>query len=324
MTSVAELLLLTSLPFAQNPPEGMGVRELLASSDSAQLAWGAELAARKGQAEYVPDLRRLLAWTDDRVKEQALDALIRLKAKVPSEELTPLPEVFRDQVIILAITNGNRDILASLLAENPDHDATWVALNEGILAFGAGRTYWPKLLREWTIHVVIYVTDPGRTAILGPGSGGGICGDSIAQPRPGFPPRASYGLFLDPQPGDAVLCFRPHPVYYRRHLSASGCDTRTDRDDYRADFVALSVRVSPPIKGHLRYDLAWTSVDAYVAEIDRLRRDLLGRYQQILDVTVQRRLVPPEDGVLRPRIVVGFEDQRSNKSHDLPPTPPWE
>ena len=126
---------------AQNPPEGMSVHDLLASNDSAQLAWGAEMAARSGRDEYVPELRRLLAWTDDRVKEQALDALIRLKAKVPPEELTPVPLVLRSQVIILGIGNRNRSILASLLAENPQHDATWVALNEGLVQAGAGRTY---------------------------------------------------------------------------------------------------------------------------------------------------------------------------------------
>src|ERR1700680_2665488 len=118
---------------AQNPPDGMGVRDLLASNDSAQLAWGAEGAARSGRDEYVPDLRRLLASTDDRVKEQALDALIRLKAKVPPEELRPLATRFTDAVVILATENQHQELMLSILKDSPRSDGTWVALNESLL-----------------------------------------------------------------------------------------------------------------------------------------------------------------------------------------------
>jgi hypothetical protein len=309
---------------AQNPAEGMSVHELLASNDSAQLAWGAEMAARSGRDEYVPELRRLLGWTDDRVKEQALDALIRLKAKVPPEELTQLPPALRDQVIILAIGNRNRGILASLLAENPQHDATWVTLNEGLVEAGAGPAYWSQVLREWTIHVMIYVVDPGKTPVIGPQTGGGYCGDSMGQDRSGFPSRATYGLYIDPRPGDTVLLSRPNPVYYRRASNPSGCDTPIDRNDYRGDFIAFSANAHPPVKTHYRYDIAWADDQSYAAGVDRLRRDLLADYQRMLDGMVKRRLIPPEDSVLRPHIVVGIEDQRSNKEHELPATPPWE
>lgn len=117
----------------QTPPGGMSAPELLASHDPAQVAWGAEMAARSGSENYVPGLRLLLAHADDRVKEQALDALIRLKAKLPPEELAQVPPVLRNQVIILAIVNGNPGILTSFLAEDPQHDATCVALNEGLI-----------------------------------------------------------------------------------------------------------------------------------------------------------------------------------------------
>jgi hypothetical protein len=309
---------------AQNPPGGMSVHELLASNDSAQLAWGAEMAARSGPEDYVPELRRLLAWTDDRVKEQALDALIRVKAKVPPEELTPLPPVFQSQVIILAIRNGNSGILASMLAEDPQHDATWVALNEGLIQHGGAPAYWSKLLREWTIHVVIYVVDPGKTPVLGPQAGSYFCGDGYHQDRPGFPPRAAYGLFIDPQLDDTALLTRPKPVFYRRHSSSSGCDTPIDRNEYRGDFIAFAANVYPPLQTHYRYDVAWADDQSYAAGVDRLRRDLLADYQRMLDGMVKRRLLPPEDSALRPHIVVGIEDQRSSKDHDLPASLPWE
>jgi hypothetical protein len=309
---------------AQNPPEGMSAHALLASNDSALLAWGAEMAARSGQGEYVPELRRLLAWSDDRVKEQALDALIRLKAKVPPEDLSSIPPALQAQVIILAIGNMNRSILASLLAENPEHDATWVALNEGLVQADAGGTYWPKLLREWTIHVVIYVIDPGKTPLLESQSVGGRCGDSFGQDRSGFPPRATYGLFINPELGDTVMLTRPKPVYYRRASNPSGCDIQIDRNDYRGDFIVFAANVYPPAKTHYRYDIAWADDQSYAAGVDRLRKDLLADYQRMLDGMVKRGHIPPEDSALRPHIVVGITDQRSNKAHDLPAAPPWE
>ena len=309
---------------AQNSPEGRSVHELLASNDPAQLAWGAEMAARSERDEYVPELRQLLVWTDDRVKEQALDALIRLKAKVPAEELMPVPPLLRNQVIILAVRNRNFSILASLLAENPKHDATWVALNEGLVEGGAGPTYWQQLLSQWTIHVVIYVIDPGNTPVIEPKSGGGMCGDSLRQDRSGFPPRATYSLFISPQPGDMALITRPNPVYYRRASSSSGCDTLIDRNEYRGDFITFAANVYPPVKTHYQYEITWVDDRSYSAGIGRLRSDLLTDYQRMLEGMVMRRNIPPEDSALRPHVVLRIEDQRSNKPQDLPATPPWE
>jgi hypothetical protein len=309
---------------AQNPPEGMSAHELLASNDSALLAWGAEMAARSGQDEYVPELRRLLAWSDDRVKEQALDALIRLKAKVPPEDLSSIPPALQAQVIIVAIGNMNISMLASLLAENPRQDATWVALNEGLVQVEAAGTYWPKLLREWTIHVVIYVIDPGKTALLESQPKGGHCGDSVGQDRSGFPPRATYRLSINPELGDTVLLARPKPVYYRRASNPGGCDIQIDRNDYRGDFIVFGANVYPPAKTRYRYDITWTDDRSYTAGVDRLRKDLLADYQRVLDGLVKRRHIPPEDSALRPHIAVEITDQRSNKAHDLPATPPWE
>jgi hypothetical protein len=309
---------------AQNPPEGMSAHELLASNHSALLAWGAEMAARSGHKEYVPELRRLLAWGDDRVKEQALDALIRLKAKVTTEDLSPIPPPLRNQVIILAIRNMNSSMLTSLLAENPQHDAAWVALNEGLIQAEATGTYWQNLLREWTIHVMIYVVDPGRTPVLDSQTAGGRCGDSLGQQRSGFPPRATYGLFINPEPGDTVLLTRPKTVYYRRASNAAGCDIQIDRNDYRGDFIVFGANVYPSAKTHYRYDIAWTDDQSYTAGVDRLRKNVLADYRRVLDGMVKRGLIPSEDSALRPHILVGITDQRSNKAHYLPATPRWE
>jgi hypothetical protein len=84
------------------------------------------------------------------------------------------------------------------------------------------------------------------------------------------------------------------------------------------------VHLETPLKGHLRYDIAWPNDEAYIAEMNRLRAQTLGEFQEILDRMLKQRLIPPEDAVLRPHIVVAIEDQRSNKPRDLPATEPWE
>jgi len=94
MGLVALIVLMTASLSAQVSPadatDAQAIRELLASNDPARMAWGAELAGRYGRQEVVPELLRLLRSRDERVQANALDALIRLKAQVPAEELTPL------------------------------------------------------------------------------------------------------------------------------------------------------------------------------------------------------------------------------------------
>ena len=309
---------------AQVPPDGQGAHELLTSTDPARQAWGAELAARAGGQEFVADLVALLHSTDERVQEQALDALIRLKAKVKPEELTRLLPRFMDAAVILAIENKQRDLLLLLLREEQPFDPWWVALNEALTAGGGGAKYWAAVLREWKIHVVIYVIDPSRTAVILPQPVQYWCGDSIAQNRTGFPARAAYTLSLSQQPEDTVLIASPHAVYIRRRSSLSGCGAPIDHDDYRGDFVASVMPETPKILGHMKSEIVWTDDAAYVADVAKLREKTLAGVQAILDWMVKSKLLSPEDAALRPEIVVRIEDQRSNKARDLPPVPPWE
>jgi hypothetical protein len=291
----------------------LDVRELLASSEPASLAWGAELAARNQATEFVPQLIGLLHSTDERVREHALDALIRLKARVPEEELRGLLPRFSSSVILLAVNGGQKSLLLSMLRGNSGYDPNWVALNEALLA-GGGLDYWNQLLREWTIHVVVHVVQPRHTAKV-ERLGSGWCGDSVRRDLPDFPERASYDLVLSPEPGDTILFSAPYRVYIRRSPVPHGCGVPIDRDEYRAAFVKSAVHETFSIEGKMRFEIDWTGAQAYLAETKRLRAKVRAGVQ---DITEQLGTT------VRPRIEVTVQDQRADKSHALPPTPPWE
>jgi hypothetical protein len=309
---------------AQAPPEGQSAHDLLKSSDPARQAWGAELAARSGGQDLVPDLVALLHSTDERVQEQALDALIRLKATVKPEELTRLLPRFMDAAVILAIENKQRDLLLLLLREEQPFDPWWVALNEALAGGDGGTEYWASVLRDWKIHVLIYVIDAGRVAVILPQPVQYWCGDSTAQNRTGFPARALYTLSLSQQPQDTVLISSPHVVYTRRRSSISECGAPIDRDDYLGDIVASVMHETPKILGHIKSEVVWSTDTAYVADVAGLREKTVAAVQAILDSMAKSKLLSPEGAALRPEIVVAIEDQRSNKARDLPPVPPWE
>jgi hypothetical protein len=320
--------------FAQVSPadsaEVQTVRELLASTDAARLAWGAQLAARYGQQEFVPDIRRLLSSKHEWAQANALDALIRLKAKVPPEELIPLLPRFTDAVIILAVANGHRDLLFSMLGalkkDDPLNGAVWVALHES-LQNGEPGNYWSMLLREWTIHVVVFVTDTAQPGLLGAVSGGGFGGGCYDCDGAGkFPPYVSYSLTLWPEPGDVVLNTKPHLVYYRRRLDHSTANASfIDRDDYRSDFVAAAISpMTSKVQGHMSFDIVWRTDQAYSEEMKKIREKTLAGFREMLGWMIRKTLLAPEDAALGPRIELRIEDQRSDKAHALPPTPPWE
>ena len=260
---------------AQAPPDGQGAHELLTSKDPARQAWGVELAARSGGQEFVPDLLALLRSTDERVQEQSLDALIRLKApKCWPEELTRLLPRFMDAAVILAIENKQKDLLLLLLREEQPFDPWWVALNEALAAGGGGSEYWAAVLREWKIHVVIYVIDAGRAAVILPQPVQYWCGDSIAQNRTGFPARAVYTLALSQQPNDTVLISTPHAVYIRRRSIISECGAPIDRDDYLGDIVASAMHETPKILGHIKSEVVWsTESQPYLGDMAKLREE---------------------------------------------------
>ncbi len=317
---------------AQIPPVGQTAKQLLASKDPADMAWGAALAAGSGGAELVPDLIKLLHSGDERVEEQALDALIRLKAQVPPAELTVLLPRFMDAAVILAIQNNQRDLLLFLLREEQPFDPWWVALNEA-LARDGGAEYWAALLREWVVHAAIYVVDPGQNPSIQPEPIQYWCGDSTAQNRTGFPARALYSLSLSAsvpasgQAADPVLIATPHTVYIQRRASISGCRAPIDRDNYRGDFVASAMRRPTPdparIAGRMKFEIAWSSDPAYIAEAAKLREKTLGGLREIVDWMVKSKLLSAEDAKLRIQIVLMIDDQRPYKPRDLPPIPLW-
>jgi hypothetical protein len=271
-------------PSPADAAEARVVRELLASNDSASKAWGAELAARYQRPEAIPDLLNLLNWTDDRVQEHAIDALIRLRAKVSSETLRQIARG-PGPAIVLAVFNHNVAFLQELLT-GPLTDSEWVAANEGILGPNTPRTYVVDLLKSWTVHVAVRVADRGSSPVVEDGQGGGVCGDSFSQKQTGFPPRAAYRIQLNADPGDQVLVARPHPVYYRRGPTGSGCDAIIDRDAYRSDFLRFVMNAPPgqiTLKARVEHNIAWTDAGDYARQLQQVRGEIDTGFKQIVE-----------------------------------------
>jgi len=285
------------------------------SSEPADLAWAAHLAANYRQPSYVPRIIELLQHSDRDVRLVALDALIRLRATVPWESLAPLVNRHFDAVVILAsINNENRPYLSELL-DGKVSDIGWVALN-GILVDGrhpAG--YAARLLKQWRPSFPIGV---GALPPEPPPSGG-MCGDSFQRPRPrpGFPPVVFYQF----QQRTLALNFTtgPHSVSYTASTTTSGCFFPISRDTYTLDYLrwltGLNEDVLPCPKPLL---IKWTGSAQY-------RRSVLGYQEQIRtfvtrirDALVARGLIAPDETVAMPVLDVVIHDLRTDKSAPLP------
>src|SRR5688572_12636035 len=204
------LLLLTCAKAAAQDTESArldGLRgeaaRLLESQANAERAWGAYLAGRNGLKDLEPALVGTLSDPaladgpeEQIVRQAALDALIRLGAKVPAEHLRALPQNFADEVLILlALAPGeNRGALLdsfTAMAGDSGHDAHWLVAGN-LLAETKAPGFAALLLRDLKVEADIAVMDWNGTYAFGTNGGGGCgCGGSYKSPED-FPPVSYY------------------------------------------------------------------------------------------------------------------------------------
>ncbi|MBV8858283.1 MAG: hypothetical protein JOZ02_15230 [Acidobacteria bacterium] len=229
---------------------GAEARRLLQSGENRERAWGAYLTGLHGLESEAPRLVELLAdpalagggWEAALVRQAALDALIRLDAKVPAEKLLPLYASAPDEVIILLAREPqeNQPALLSLF-DDATPTAHWLAVGN-LLAETRAPGFAARLLAGLKIEARVYVYD--REGDRGYGGGCGGCGGGYdnAGPWGEYPPIFYYFLTTSNARGAVVAAPGRHTVYYERTTSpARGCGVRgcgPSKDQYRVGYVA--------------------------------------------------------------------------------------
>lgn len=323
------------LPFVLGVDAGAEVSRLLKSQGNRERAWGAYLAGAHGLKEHAPLVVGLLedpsvaagGWEESLVRQAALDALIRLEADVPAEQLLPLYTSSPDEVVILlsrAPKGGERELLALFAEEAPDE--RWAAVGN-LLTEARALGFAARLLRELKVVASVYVYDSEGDRGYGGGSGGGFGGGCGAAQRPeGFPPVGYYTLSLSGVRGAVVFAPGRHTVYYLRTLSAGGCGGGygrwLTRDERRVEYLADLLRATEaelgldarPFREVICKD-ARQCRRALVALRDEIVR---AHEQTLLRLLGEGLLGPAEASELSPDITFDLNDSRDRKTFPLP------
>ncbi len=271
-------------PAESAPDPRADVRAKLASTNFAQIAWGAWQAAESGERDLAGDvhaaLRRTLAAPVGAEQSFALraelDALIRLDAHLEAEDLSNASRVAcaRNQTLVLAARNPrlHAPMLETLRASAQSEELVAI---DNLLAIGAPGRLTELLLPEARLHVTVHVHDPNS----GSGEGGSrrsriACG-SVQAPE-GFPPVVLYDLVLGRIDDGSLIADGPQPVSFRRTTrseSKFGVG-RTARDvpvnDHALSLLRWIVGDRSPtslLEGKIRIVHIWKDPAHYVADV---------------------------------------------------------
>jgi hypothetical protein len=352
LTAWIALLLLSSAAFGgEEPPSGdvAAVLARLRSDDAGEVAWGAYVAGRDDMKEAVPLLLDVLRPRPERsgkpwplVHRSALDALIRLEARVPPGLLEPH-------------LHGRSRLLAFLLAarEPRENGALLLSIFDrdvgkrpqfGITALAAGnllcanRTpgFAARLMSGIRVSLELTVHDgrPSEDLIgIGGGAGGRFSDGRVDQPED-FPPYALYRLVPVPRRpnGPAALADGPRPVHFTRRersgrtIGFGGLGYRFPRPVCIREWLAAMAETTPKALGlpELRRHVhVWESPDAFLAWAVARRDELQERYWALARRLVKAgALSAREARALTPGIEVTLIDDRKETTDPIPRLPP--
>ena len=309
---------------------------LLESQGNRERAWGAHLAGRNGLADLTPALVRTLSDPalgygpeEKLVRQAALDALIRLHAKVPAEVLSPLTGNFSAEAVILLSMwpEENAAALLEMFAARGGEagpDAHWHVVGN-LLAETKARGFAAVLLRDLKVEADIAVLD--REGEIGFGySGGGGCGCCFSyEPPEGFPPVSFYSLTYVAGRDAVVVAPGKRPVFYQRSTTpygGPGFAMPLVRDIARVEFLAALLDAT---EDGLDFN-ARPSESVVCKDARECRRELAGlrgrieqSYAALVGRLVEKSLL---DGVgdapAAPPMTFTLYDHRRSRSFPLP------
>jgi len=316
------ILLLAGLASAQDP------LDQLASENTGDRAWGAFRAGELGVQEAVPVLRRALARGD--IRSHALDALIRLDARLDWQELEPHLAQYPAQVFILLARRpeANRDGLRALVRD-PSGDLLWLGACN-LLATLKDEALAGLLLAGLELELELSVVD-GGSSLCGGGGGSGSGGRGCMRVlvTPGRAPAVFYRLVEKQGPDARPIAPGLHPIWYERIvLQKSGglsapARRRRDRHALRLDYVAQLLDTVPerlPVRRQRYAHVSWTDAESCRADVAAARRELEKDHARLV-ARLQERGLLPESAEIAPKIVVTVHDRRGDRSVPLPELP---
>ena len=328
----AGLLLPISRAFGQvpaiespvNKTDPASIVQLLSSTEPSQLAWGSYHAANSQQRSAIPAIIPLLRSSNALVQLAAIDALIRLDATVPDEDLAFFLLSNRAAPVIVLLASDPKthgDFLLRLLghASNPE----WVAVNS-ILLTAPPPGYTARLLREWTLQFNLNVWDkPFRAE-------GCCCGwftyPPFRSPSSGFPPIYQYVVEEGTPSGSFVIAAGVHPVAYARQESVPRSGPCVPKDAYRLDYLKVLARVGPDNTAGQLPDVSrgfqWIGAAKYEADSQALLTGIRSAVAFIRRALVERGLLTAEEASLGPTLKVQVIDHRT-EHHDPLPAIDW-
>jgi hypothetical protein len=261
-----------------------------------------------------------------------LDALIDLRATLPTEESRKLFSEFAAQSVILLVRSPD-DAQHALLDIFDDSKANWTWLAAGnVLLKNRAAGFAARVLSRFTQRTTVSVVDRGFGGEVG---GGSECGFSLRQPKTGWPLVGLYHLTQFPERIPSVtaafLVGGPTAVYYWRVETGNydnppddpgGCDDG-DRDRYRAQYLAKMLEFSfpqIPLDPYREITIEWRNEDQFRQQVltaveeqrDHFRRAVAWLHE------FGRLLTAEEAASLQPRLEIVIRDRRSDRSTQLP------
>lgn len=311
------------------------VVRLLESPEFRDQAWAAYFIGAHQLSQFTPDLQELLlplagvdTWQASYLRLAVFDALIQVRAKVPSTDLMSFADSYPDEVILL-LANApaeNREPLLYLFG-HLQPGTQWVAVGN-LLAAARAPGFAALLLSDLPITAMVVVSDQGTVGVGG-GVGGGGVADGFHHVPVGYPPIGRYRLTTVPSPGVMLLAAGRTPVYYERIVVPGNCQgpfSRSfpilDENRMRSEFLAaLSGKTVQELgfTANPSFRVVWRDSGEYTVELARILQQISVSFNQLVEQLVEAGLLTTsEAGLLKPKISLRIRDERTDKTVPLP------
>jgi len=316
---VAVLLLLAV------PALGNDLVRQLDAPEAKDRAWACWRAGEQHVGSAVPALRRRIGDENALVRRLALDALIRIGAEVPWQELQPVWDSERACALVLLARDPDPELLLELLDLGTGVEERTAICNVLAGLRAPGFAAW--LLAQVKVSLDIRVVEPS-TLGLGGGCGGAMFGGRGGRRvhvAPGWPPSVHYELVDGEAAGAVVFAPGPYPVAYLRHVvenrgSIAIRRTRGTFDGRPPVYLAAMLQIDElPLSTRYASSIAWRGADPFLQELADVRkrvRDDFGRL--VAQLREQGLLTQDEANRLEPAIDERITDLRADRTVPLP------